>query len=532
MVRKISVCVFAAFYAGLFLACSHNDDEVTKPKEEPLNLVELDYEWTQIVGNGPFFSSWWNKDGFFQSDSHPYGFDRHPYPKEGIAEDSIAYVSVLNNGYGEVKVKINQNLGSSSQPSDYFICEPEFPYNSLSAIFDNSKDEHIYAVTASINANGRAKKIALCKDTETGIQKLQELHIIPYNWKNDYDFYVYILGDTTKTDGEIERHQLLRLEEFWELFNKVFKQAVVKHGDLFGKIVSAGKVKIKDSPSSPERVVDRDYVLTRARGNYESDCVVGDIGEVLKDIESRTEHDSSTRRNIVYVSYPTKRFWPVKKDDDSDNIQICGTHSSDEDPKKFDNLELEPILNPGCKATIKASVSWDNSMNVWKLKYSGSSLWEIATTDNVKSDCAVFAENILNDTETSLGNRYIGEISAPNAYGQMRPIWNAVAVLLPWLSTIAAKVSIHELGHTMGLVDVSEDGLSRLSERSEEENLMHESIGPTDYKLRKRGIIPKKLDEELLKGLDKDRKEHQWDCLHETNLNFCIMPYYNPYYNP
>jgi hypothetical protein len=514
MVRKILVYAFVVFFAGLFLACSSSDgDEVKKPKEEPLNLVELDYEWTQTLGNVPFM--WEAKDGFFQSYNHSYGFDRHPQPKEGIAEDSIVYASVLNNAFGEVKVKINQEADSSSKPFDYFICKPEHPHASLSTKFDNSKDEHLYTFTASIDTDGSVKKIALCKYSDVGIQKVQELHIIPYNWKDDYNFYVYILGDSNRTYGE--RHQLLRLKEFWELFNHVFSQVVVKHGDLFGKFVSAGTVKIKDGPNSPERSVDRDYVLTRARGNYENDCVVGDIGEVLKDIEVRDKDPSSTRRNIIHVSYPTKRFWPLKTE--GNRIDICGIPYSDEDPKKISNLELEPILKPNCPATIKASVSWDNNMNVWKLKYKDGRPDEIATEDNVKSDCSVFAETVLSD-------RYVGEMHT-NADGVAFTFGiYAVVALLPWLNNLTAEVSIHELGHTMGLTDVSETGLSRFYGDSEEDNLMHEYTS-RGYKLRKRGIIPKDTIDEARKG----RKEYQWDCLHKNNFEFCVEPRSDPYYN-
>jgi hypothetical protein len=491
MVRRISGCVLAALFAGLFLACSDGDgDEVKKPKEEPLVLVDID--WTFVDTNRAFVSF---ANGFVSSDNHPYGFDRHPYPHRDLTEGHIVYVSVLNNDFGEVKVRINQGIGISDTPSDYFICKPEHPYNSLSAIFDNSKDEHLYTFTASIDANGGIKKVALCKDTDVGIKKEQELHIIPYNWY-EYDFYVYIIGDSNKIDDE--RHQLLRDTNFWNTFDQVFGQAVAKHGKLYGEFAH----------------YDRGYILVRAHGKYEEDGCTNtkdDIDKAVEYLISNVEKGGQ-RRNIIPIGYPTKRFWPLRKDE-RNNIQICGKpDSSSQNPVNF-SLELEPLPGTECSSIAKAPVAWDENRGVW---YKNNNLEEVVIADYVKHECTVFAE-------TSLG-KYAG--LGDDLIAVSLDLQKTSIVILPWLEEVTARMAFHELGHLMGLDDLDEIELSAASFiRTKEDNLMHWSDQSNAYKLRKRGIIRYEAD-----TLKKDmRKEYQWDCLHKVD-GACIFIGNDPYF--
>jgi len=499
MVKKVIVCVSAAFFAIAFLACSSKPD----PKEEKLHLISLDNDWTQITKGEPF--PWKEMDGFFQSDSHPYGFDRHPKPKLGSREDSVVYVSVLKGDSGKVALKINQDYGSAlSQLYDYYICEPAYPYNAISSI-DTS--EYVFAPKDSVET------IALCRTSEGRAEKVQELHMHSYSWK-EYDFYVYIMGNEKAIN---DRDQMANSNEFWDFFDKAYGQAIVKHGNTYGEFVSAGAVKIKNSPDAAEESVNRHYILSRANGKYDpkDSCMLGDILEINEKIISRTA-GGGTKRNLIQVAYPAKRFWPLTFDGNN-NIQICGEPT---DSPVGRVLELEPIADPKCPATAKASVTRDINRGIWRLRYKNGRE-EDATTSNVDAKCMVFADTALSDK--------IGE--SPGA-AAITWTWSpkASVVFLPWNGNLTAKLALHELGHTMGLDDLKEDSLSVQIEYlygfpisnidSEEDNLMHENLDSKAYKLRKRGIFPK--------DTTKPGKEYQWDCFHNKGPEFCAMPTRDP----
>ncbi|MDR3000612.1 MAG: hypothetical protein LBU89_05035 [Fibromonadaceae bacterium] len=517
MIKKVFIfSVFFAFFAFFSSACSW-----PKPKEEPLNLVFLDHEWTQSTEGSPF--PWDSIDGFFPNKEHPYGFDRHTKPGNNRL-DSIVYASVLDGGYGKVNLKINQGPGNSLGSFYYYICDPEskYPYRSLATI-DNLINEQSYTFTASIAEDGDVKKIALCKVDKVGTEIVQELHIYPYNWKDDYDFYIYILGDSLNGDS---RHQLLRSEEFWDLFDTVFSQAVVKYGRLFGEY----------------KTVDRGYILTRVNGRYTGCANSSAINEAVSYLSTNALRGGQ-KRNVIQVGYPTKRFWPLRGDGNG-NIQICGTPILDQSPTRPDlelELELETLPNSEC-SKIEADVIRDRSRGVWMLRYKDGKPEEIATVDNVNLDCMVFADANLGD--------YVGEIG--NSAALATPYLYTTIVIQPWLGDSTAKTALHELGHTMGLMDILREPPSYTEYNDEENNLMTQGGGAKSLRLRKRGI---QAIEEIfslasadcsyiftLDGVEVDSErweeagveselkciEYQWDCLHNVK-GACINPILDPY---
>jgi len=503
MVKKIVVCVSVFFLAIFFSACSSS--KYTGPKEELLNLVSLDHDWTQSTKGETF--PWDDMDGFFPSNDHPYGFDRHPNPEVG--EDSIVHVSVLNGDYGKITLKINQDFGSSSRLYDYYICESAYPYGTI-AIIDNSKKEFSYTITAK----DKEKKLALCRESETGIQKVQELNIHPYEWNNNYDFYVYIMGDKNNSSA---RHQLLNSTNFWNFFDSVYSQAVVKHRNLFGEFVH----------------VDRGYIMTRAEYDsfYEDGGLIGVAGcpkgggfvsETIDEIVFKTKSEGH-KRNIIQVGYPTKRFWPLIVDEKTGYIRICGKPASDQDPtlnsSQF-NLELETLSASTCLPT-EASVIRDENRKVWKLRYKDGRPEEDATINNIKPNCMVFAEvNLGNYVADSPGGKYDGK---------------TYVAVLPWLGDFTAKMALHELGHAMGLEEIIGFFSSYMGYNDEGSSIMDQDGSAKFLNLRKRGLVTKysvnyfPFCSHGTPGIM--CMEQQWDCLHKVK-GACVDPFLDPYYQP
>jgi hypothetical protein len=497
--KKVFACVFAIFFANLFLACS------IKPDKTPLNLVSLGDNWTQDTKGNAF--KWEDVDGFFPNrEQHPYGFDRHTRPGSNSL-DSIVYASVLDGDYGYATLKINYAPEGSPEVSyDYFICDPTKESLDTIAIIDNFNDKQTYRFTASIAEDGSVKKVALCKRGRVGTQIVQELHIHPYRLKDDYNFYVYILGEPTDPS---DRHQLLRSEEFWDLFDQTFSQAVVKRDNLFGRY----------------RTVDRGYIMTRAHGNYRGCLSYSAIREASNFLRSNAEN-GGPRRSIIQVGYPTKRFWPLTFDARG-YIQICGTPDKDDrqdptiNPAEF-SLELETLPGTRCLVNQNTSVTWDARRRLW---YKNNNPNEIATTRNTDPNCMVFADNHLGD--------YVGEVG--RAFAVMRTyqdlsvifqpfpltftflLSSSSIVIQPWMGVNTTKTALHELGHTMGLADILIGSPSYHEDNSEENNLMIQGGPIKSLHLRKRAI--KTIHDNL---------ESQWDCLHKVS-GACTRPNLDPY---
>jgi len=542
MTKKISGCVLVMFFVGLFLACSKGPP----PKEEPLYLVTLDNDdWKQVTEGKPF--PWDDVDGFFPNKEHPYGFDRYPVSEQigidyvsidGIANriidtllaqandstytysvtdtwspilnhkrgmkntDSIVYISVLKGDSGKVNLKINQDFGSSLKLYNYYICTPDSPYDTI-AIIDNSQREIPYTIYSN------EKKIALCKESEVGPQKVQELEISSYDWKLN-GFYVYILGDST--DKSNERHQLLNSTNFWDLFDSVYAQAVVKHDSshLFGEF----------------KFIDRGYVLTKVNGSYPNYCDrSSDINNAEKEIRSNIIN-GGLRRNIIQVGYPTKRFWPLRKDENN-NIQICGRPTLN--PSSGFDLKLEMLPDSNCSEKIEAYVNRDEDKGVWRLKYNDGRQ-EYATGSNVNTTCMVFVAEVEDDN-------YVGEVRASAKestaavtipYYDISPyspsLIIASIIIQPWLGSSTVKTALHELGHSMGLLDILKIPPSYMESNSEENNLMVQGSSIKSLKLRRRGVLATTDSLVVIEGVGSViGLEFQWDCLHNKS-DSCVNP--------
>jgi hypothetical protein len=487
MVKKIIVCVFIVSFIACGSSNNTNSTEPVGPTEEVSepNLVS---------------------EGFFLHPDHKYGFDKHPNPKS--KEDNIVHVSVLDGDSAVVTLGINPGN------YNYYICDPTAPFIQGVRI-NNSGEKYSIAVKDNV------KKIALCREREDKSQIIQELHIHPYKWK-EYDFDIYILGNG---DSSSDRHQLLNRDNFWQRFDEVFKQALGKHGK---------KTPVKFIPN------DKGYVLTRVKGEYKDKdgndtCVWGDVRRLIEEVSIKAMLGSGNRRVAIQVGYPTKKFWPLKEV--NGNVEICGN------PKElFEAGELEALPLPGCSVE-KTSVH--KSENVWRL---GSG--KVVDVNNVNPECVVFVktgppedEYLEENSEGALGTMWPGTVASIAVLPRTKDILQALSNANAGTDRLV-RTAIHELGHTLGLFDLSEEGLSYVDKfnRNEENNLMN-SPSVDGEKLRQRGIMSvedryyhSKCDQQLkIKDGSYRCIEYQWDCLQSKSKSEkeknCMAPIFDPYYN-
>lgn len=477
MVRKIIAFVSVVFFAALFLACSSNPP---KPEDWPSNAKE-----TNIPKD-------YDKIGFFQHPEHTYGFDRHPDPKNGIGV--VAHVSTFKETDAIVTARVSDELDY-----DYFICNQN--KERIKSI-GSTKSDYRYAIPTGDFKAGDGIQVALCRERKGKTQKLQELYVHPYDWK-EYDFGAYILGDETTDMSKLLVHD----PKFWVSVDSTFAQAVVRHreGGLDEKFTSNNK----------------GYVLMRANGNYYGcDYYDSDIDMVVREI---VNDKKAKRKNIIQINYPTRRFWPLKSEDEEDDeseVKICGKPIDKAEAFNDLRLELSPDPEDHCPTSV-GNVKVFNKDGIWKLDY-GNRI-EDAIKENADPRCFVFAE-------TKTGT-YFGDSDDDNAVAFTSyirdyfrgDVTHSIAVL-PATAYNAKRSAIHELGHTIGLSDVYDIPLACITpnkdkgtrnemytvcKENEENNLMFFTVGSEKYKLRKRSI----------KTANEPGYENQWECLRRINTN-------------
>lgn len=474
----------------LFVACSGGPDDFTVEDQKMPGFVDLNINLA--YNNGTIV---WPMEGFQAADNYPYGFDYIP-------NDKIVHVSIPYYYSEDMFVYTNIMYGTNY---DYYLCSNSTD-GSLSFSEDIPEEEEKYKyIIDSYTGN-----ISLCKeDKNDGVFKLkiQELYVHSYEEKQ-YDFQIYILGNPNETRPTVE-NQLLNSNDFWNgMFNKYYRQALITHGSVDAEIVPAGTRKIKWSIDDDDwNVVEtqKDYVLTKAREivplDYNRCSNKGEIGNAINTIDNNARY-WEPKRGIIQIGYKTKRFWPLNFGYNSD---ICGTYGYNDDPKVNRSIELEleplPEAGPECLSKIaEADVSW-NGTN-WMLKFKDGSGTYPSTEYNADPMCVVFAEKKTN----SLGG-YIGEISERPTLAETNFNEASTIIILPLIENRlkTTRVALHELGHAMGLFDISDD--------IGKDNLMHYLDTQTDYKLRKRPMTATTTGSFSVIN----RTESQWDCLQKIN---------------
>jgi hypothetical protein len=503
MVKKVIVCVFAVFFAALFLACSGK----VSPEYKIVKPVHLNTKWTELPKGESF--PWEDSDGFFPDKEHSYGFDRHTKPNN--KEDSIVHASVVQKGSvlvslkdkdiiqnkdGFVKLKINQNYGGDqlSVKYNYYICDPasSYPYDTI-AVIDNSENEQTYRFT---DYEEDVKRIAICRESESGIQLVQELHIHTYPWK-EYDFLPVYYSNGGKPE---EKNALIASYEFWESAREIYGQALV--APSIEKVLEIKK---------------KDHLYTRVRGtystNYSSDDYCkpgGDIHNAIIGMHEEAIGNGLPKRLVFQLSLPTRRFWSLRANN-LNNIVICG--SPDEMPSKDSDYAIVPLSND-CPVPNKF-IRWKSSDNRLYLVSYDSIHEELvpATAINLDFSCAGMAERRDYNREY-----YVGEMSvdllAETTFGKYTS--GISLTILPWSGNSTNLIASRELGKIMGLGYVHTDlpWIGDDNPNSEQNNIMFHRFQLGGHKLRQRVVPVSNYFYDTGIGY-----ENQWDCLQRKTLD-------------
>jgi len=473
------------------------------------------YQGNTILDTIPWPAGW-PREGFLKPGAnHRYGFDispNYPYVNGKIVtrEDSTAYISFPIGETGYVTVFTDSGYGANDYT--YYYCNPDNMGDlGLDYIDAETYREHEYKVDQLSK-----EKIALCRSGYENKQKIHELHTHGYKWKDDYNFYIYTFG----------KGGIINDGSFWPEFDGIYGQAIVKHGQL--------KTKQRD-PIITELyqgdkligTTNRDYILSRARGDYKyKDCVKGEIDKFMDTVQYNSGI-AGERRVVVQLDQPIRRFWPLKAGF-GDKIELCGSnYNYENDPKNVRSLKLSVIFEKdengrACRA-LNALVTWSNAENAWILTNEKGD--QVASTSNVNPKCAIFL-----DTTDYYSVNYIEEITLGNA-AETKVKGKAAVVILPYSTN--TRTALHELGHSMGLTDVNDAYLSTsMTDNHKEGNLMHSSYTRKGLMLRNRGMVPEKEEERTDPNcrnyVSRNCVELQWDCLHKES-NACLAPTLDPY---
>jgi len=472
------------------ISCSSSKPSPEEDSKGSIKFINVNIKWENLPQGTPFL---WNQmDGFFSSNDHKYGFDKHTNPRN--KEDSVVHISVAKNDDWAVDVKIDRTLANAGYEYSLHYLQTKDSSN-----ISDSK-------TLKRKADASLEKITLNRKSGYGSSNIQELWIHPYERKI-YNFTAAYF----KKDDDDETNKLVFSREFWTGFNNTYQKAIVSYNSLSVYELKLMQIDYDTNGNVVKDKYPKNYLLTRVR-DKDGDTlkcrdIIGDISLMHKSLLIEMEKNPNfPRRAIIQLGLPTKKFWALqKKNDERGSIDICG--NPEEQPSKTQQYDVLSIAE-NCRVP-KATMSWNNRENIWYMEWGGVS--KPATGSDIPPNCAVMAEKSI----YPLGSQYVGEFGGSNTrastwFSKVKEKSTSAVVILPWYGFDSTGwVAYHELGHTMGLSDVED--LPNLDKTSDQGNQMFHSIH-TGSILRYRNMNA--IDKQIYPPNYFERKESQWDCLH------------------
>ena len=503
MVRFILLSLALCF----FIACSSKPSPEKDPKG--FEFVDADFSWPVIPSTETDAFSW-TITGFLPHDEHPYGFDKHPKPKKYEPEDSTVHISIFENADGGiVNVFVDPLVYGSSTGYKYGLCDLKSKKLLRELQLDNKgNDEYIFCgkESGSIDFIGLCKKLENSnKDNYIIYEKLKIHSYAPLQ----KEIALYLLGNGKKPSDFIQSTQ------FWEnAVPEVYNRNI--HYPHLAYILQNIPQSITLRKDESNQTIDstarsanflKIHVLNADSSCYES--IKDDIDVAVERIRSFSQ-ENNISRTILSITWPTRKIWSLKYDDDG-FVQLCGTPTDSPESASevqlvagIDNVEYTPYV------VRKKGDYWI----ALKKGANNETIEDTLTNENVDVGQMVFIES---SRSYPVDNPYLGpHLSSSTAKAVTTFIekenkkssfdYDFAYILLPWRNERTGRVLLHEMGHAFGLIDL-EDNLTN-DDQSNQGNLMHWNDDRNGVLLRNRPINAKYIDATT---------EQQWDCLHRIN---------------
>lgn len=458
MVRFILFSLALCF----FIACSSNPSPENDPKG--FEFVDADFSWPVIPSTETDAFSW-TITGFLPYDEHPYGFDKHPKPKKYEPEDSTVHISIFENADGGiVNAFVDPLVYGSSTGYKYGLCDLKSKKLLRELQLDNKgNDEYMFygKESGSIDSIGLCKKLENSnKDNYIIYEKLKIPHL------------AYILQNIPQDI-------------------KLLKDASNQTVDSTAR--SANFLKI--------------HVINADSSCYES--IKDDIDVAVERIRSFSQ-ENNISRTILSITWPTRKIWSLKYDDDG-FVQLCGTPT--DSPESASEVQLVAGIDSVEYTPYVVRKKGDYWIAL-KKGANNETIEDTLTNENVDVGQMVFIES---SRSYPVDNPYLGpHLSSSTAKAVTTFIekenkkssfdYDFAYILLPWRNERTGRILLHEMGHAFGLIDL-EDNLTN-DDKSNQGNLMHWNDDRNGVLLRNRPINAKYIDATT---------EQQWDCLHRIN---------------
>lgn len=490
----------------LLIGCSGKPSpEIDPPGFE---FIDANLSWP-VIPNTETEGFSWTTAGFLPHEEHPYGFDKHPKPKQHVPEDSIVHIAVLANAEGIVNTFVDPLVYESSTGYVYGLCDLE-SRKLIRELQPDSKgnDEYIFYGSDA----GNADSIGLCRKLESsnedGYIIYEKLKIHSYG-PSQKEIALFVLGNGKNVSDFVQSTQ------FWEnavpkVYNKnihyphlaYIYQSIPQNVDLYKD--ETGNVIDSTTRSTNYLKI---HVLNTDSSCYES--IKDDIDNAVEDIRNFSQ-DKNISRTILSLTWPTRKIWTLKYDDNG-FVQLCGAPS--DSPENASEIQLIAAIN-GIEYTPYFVHKKGNYWVALKKGENNQNIEDTLTMENLNIEQMVFIES---GHSQPVDNPYLGyHLSSSTAKAVTIFVeknnsdspydYDFAYILLPWRNEQTGRTLLHEMGHAFGLIDVN-DTLTHDS-NSNQGNLMHWSDDRKGVALRNRPMDARRIDAAT---------ERQWDCLHRIN---------------
>jgi hypothetical protein len=502
------------FFLFAFLGCDTPPPIIDESGE--FELVDAPLSFPILPVSEPF--SWNSLHGFRPNNEHLYGSDKHVNPTEEYQENMNVSVKIGMEGFVDVFINTDMDEGYS-----YFICDEQ--KNRLYDISVEDENTGLYIEKIEftefvVGGGGEKQALWLCGEYGGELHLIQELSIYFYEEKS-IDFSIFYNGDLSNAPNGLIFH-----EEFWNSFDDVYSQAVVRHGGLqISNILYTYSI----NDGNNTRSTPKNYYLTKISNPDNSCNYKGDLEKEMDNIIDNIRAGVYGSRTIWPLGLPTKDFWELKISSNGTDVEICG--NPDELPVSGQIYELLPrdnhpisLIN-GQLPQVKKN---GNGFEIKEFDANGNLVWNPLTIQNVAVNATILAKkapsslddqnvsSIFEDPLAAAITKFITQSDSQPLEPQN--VIGALAVIKWQGEDSFTRNVLHEMGHTLSLFDL-ERFSNAIDSESEQGNLMY-------YMMQKGTMLRNRIIDQVASGTAIANGEYdmQWDCLQRIGVNTNLSP--------